>query len=301
MMSRVGLVFLVTLWLAAAGPAGADQVFEGWDEGHAGGWQPNTSRTAIEVYSEGGVGNTGYLRSYEVQGGFNIVGAVQRNAPYVGDYGAYGYGRMEVAIQFFAGSFEAAVFRVRYLDGSHNGWYRPLTDNFAPGEWHMTGIDFDPSWSDAEATAAGWVQESNSASFQETMANVYTCEVRAWGTGEMDIGLDVFWLRPGSSSGTDEPAFVRGSFALHPSAPCLSRRGTVIVFDLAEPCDVRLCVFDVSGRQVAALASGWFPAGRHTVGWNGQGLTGEAVQTGICFCSLEAGRYAQTQKVLIAR
>jgi hypothetical protein len=184
----------IILLLAPAGPAVAE-VFEGWDAGDIGGWEPNTTRTAIEVIDVGGVGDSGWLHTYEINGGFNVVGAVQRNAPYVGDYGALGYGRVEVALQFFGGTFEMAVFRVRYLDGSHNGWYRPLTDDFTPGTWHMTSIDFNPDWADAEAIAAGWVQESSSPSFQETMAVVYTVEVRITGTGELEAGLDEFWLR----------------------------------------------------------------------------------------------------------
>jgi len=193
MKHRVGSLAVLVL-LAAAGPVLADEVYEGWNAGVTGGWEPNTNRTAVEVYAEGGVSNSGYLRSYEISGGFDIVGALQRNEPYVGNFATHGYARMEVALQFFEGAFTDARFRVRYLSGSYNGWYCPLTTDFTPGVWHLISIAFDPTWSDPEAIAAGWVQESSSPSFQETMANVYTTEIRVLGTGELVVGLDDFLL-----------------------------------------------------------------------------------------------------------
>lgn len=92
------------------------------------------------------------------------------------------------------GSFEAAVFRVRYMSGSYNGWYYPLTNDFTPNTWQQVSVQFDPTWTDPEAIAAGWIQETNTPSFQETMTNVYTTEIRVLGTGELDVGLDDFLL-----------------------------------------------------------------------------------------------------------
>jgi hypothetical protein len=172
----------------------ADSVFEDWNDGDDGGWLPATTRTAIEVTADGGVDDTGFLRSWEIDGGFDIVGAVQLSEPYVGDYGARGYRYVSVALKFISDNITVVRFRVRYLDGSHNGWYVSLTDDFTPGVWQICGVEFDPLWSDAEAIAAGWVQEVNSASFQETMANVYSAGVRAFGAGELELGIDNFSL-----------------------------------------------------------------------------------------------------------
>ncbi|MDD5719164.1 MAG: hypothetical protein PHQ53_05710 [Candidatus Krumholzibacteria bacterium] len=193
-MKRQLCASFVVVLLAAVGPVLADEVYEGWNDGVTGGWEPNTNRTALEVYTDGGVGNSGYLRSYEISGGWDAVGALQPNEPYVGDFVTHGYARMEVALQFFEGSFTEARFRVRYMSGSYNAWYYPLTTDFTPGIWHLTSVDFDPTWSDSEAIAAGWVQESNTPSFQQTMANVYTTEIRVMGTGELAVGLDDFSL-----------------------------------------------------------------------------------------------------------
>lgn len=193
MLGRICASGLLSV-LVASGPGLASGVYEGWDAGTTGGWEPNTSKTAIEVHAEGGMNNSGYLRSYEVDDGFNIVGALQRNEPYVGDFAAHGYTYVEVALQFIEGSFINALFRVRYSSGAYNGWHRRLTQDFTPGVWHRTRILFDPTWSDAQAVEAGWVQESNSPSFQQTMTNVYTTEIRLHGAGDLVVGLDDFRL-----------------------------------------------------------------------------------------------------------
>ena len=102
-------------------------------------------------------------------------------------------------------------------------------------------------------------------------------------------------------SGVSDPEFIPASFALHPNRPNPGGPGTVIVFDLPEPCAVRLQVFDVSGRQVASLAQGRHPAGRHAVPWNGRAASAEHVRTGVYFYRLEAGSFTQTRKMLITR
>jgi len=209
-MKRDPLVLAPVLLLALAAPAGADQVYEGWNEGDTAGWEVNTSRTALEVVETGGVDDSGYLYSYEVPPGFDIVGAKQGEAPYAGDYGAHGYRRMEVAAQFFGGTFTSVVFRLRYLDGGHNGWYCSIMEDFTPGAWRFGGCEFDPEWTDAEAMAAGWHQEPYTPSFQETLANVYTAELRVMGAGDLEIGFDEFRLLPGSSDVSAEPPAVGG-------------------------------------------------------------------------------------------
>ena len=69
-----------------------------------------------------------------------------------------------------------------------------MTTDFTPGAWQSVAIEFDPQWSDGEAIAAGWVQESTSGTFQETMANVYTAGIRFLGDGDLEAGIDNFQL-----------------------------------------------------------------------------------------------------------
>lgn len=53
--------------------------------------------------------------------------------------------------------------------------------------------------------------------------------------------------------------------ALHPPFPNPAASATTVRFDLAAPGEVRVVVYDALGRQVAVLAQGARPAGRHEI------------------------------------
>ena len=65
--------------------------------------------------------------------------------------------------------------------------------------------------------------------------------------------------------------------------PSPARHSTWLTFTLAEPSQVSLRAYDVSGRVVAELVSGTLDAGPHTVPWNVEG-----VRAGVYFCRLSA-------------
>ncbi len=77
--------------------------------------------------------------------------------------------------------------------------------------------------------------------------------------------------------------------------------GTTIHFDVERPMDVRLTVFDVSGRQVKVLRHGSVPAGRHATGWDGRDSNGQAVAAGVYFVRLIGDGVEQAEKVTVVR
>jgi flagellar hook assembly protein FlgD len=56
---------------------------------------------------------------------------------------------------------------------------------------------------------------------------------------------------------------------------------TRIRFDLPQPAEFQLTVFDVAGREVRQLAAGSRPAGRHEVTWDGRRGDGSALSAGV--------------------
>jgi hypothetical protein len=72
---------------------------------------------------------------------------------------------------------------------------------------------------------------------------------------------------------------------------------TSVRFGIPKDGSVNLTVYDVSGRQVAHLADGYYPAGYHSVDW----AAGGAVRTGIYFLSLRSGSEEVTRKVVISQ
>ena len=84
-----------------------------------------------------------------------------------------------------------------------------MTDSPAIGEWVTYTVTIDPNWSDSEAASQGWLQESSpSENFSDTMANVYTAEVRLEGTGHIFACIDNFTV---DVVGTNPPGWDKGN------------------------------------------------------------------------------------------
>ena len=60
--------------------------------------------------------------------------------------------------------------------------------------------------------------------------------------------------------------------------------------------NVRLSIYDITGREIATLVSGHSSLGRHSVVWDAEGMG-----SGVYFARLEAGGFSQTQKLLLIK
>lgn len=80
-------------------------------------------------------------------------------------------------------------------------------------------------------------------------------------------------------------------------------RGAVSV-RLALPADersVRVTVHDVAGRELAVLASGALPAGRHDWSWDGRDRRGGPVAAGLYLIRVAAGEQVRSSRVVLSR
>ncbi len=81
---------------------------------------------------------------------------------------------------------------------------------------------------------------------------------------------------------------------------------TWIPYQLTEPADVTLTIYDVRGTIVRQFSLGYRPAGFYTsktlaVYWDGKNRQGERVASSIYYCSLIAGDFTATRKILILK
>ena len=88
-------------------------------------------------------------------------------------------------------------------------------------------------------------------------------------------------------------------FALMQNQPNPFRPSTTLRFTLPSERDVRLEVFDVSGRMVKTLARGTFAPGMHTLQWNGIGEKGNRLPTGVYLYRLMAGKDVAKRKMIL--
>ncbi len=100
------------------------------------------------------------------------------------------------------------------------------------------------------------------------------------------------------TTGVDAVAIVE--FALAPVRPNPMRGAGQVAFDLPRQARVRLTVHDLQGREVAVLAEGLYPAGRHAATWTGRTDAGRA-GAGMYFVRMRAGGREFVRRVALMR
>lgn len=88
---------------------------------------------------------------------------------------------------------------------------------------------------------------------------------------------------------------------LEPICPNPASLPVTIGFELARGGDVRLEIFDVTGRRVALLADGWREPGVHAAVWRDLGGAGAAPGAGGYYARLSAGGASSTRGVRLIR
>jgi len=76
---------------------------------------------------------------------------------------------------------------------------------------------------------------------------------------------------------------------------------TAISFSLASGRSVSIAVYNALGQKVRTLVDGPRAAGKHTVRWDGHDDAGRSVSSGVYFCTMTAGKYRNTMKMLFAQ
>lgn len=178
---------------------------EDWEGGSLAGWTENTLSSVV-VYVANGGNPDGHIQTRRA-GDLNFdIGALTDIPDFTGNYAAAGINGAAVDLSFITGAFDAAWLRFRYQDATQNGWRYPLTNVF-PDTWQTYAVAFNPAWTDLQARAAGWITDDDvdplanpSVSFAQTLANVYTVEVRLAGEGSLIAAIDNFAVIPEPAS-----------------------------------------------------------------------------------------------------
>jgi hypothetical protein len=76
---------------------------------------------------------------------------------------------------------------------------------------------------------------------------------------------------------------------------------TKISYNIGDPGNVRLQVFDILGREVATLVDERQAAGSYTVTWSGRDMRNIPVTSGVYFYRLESGAYTKTNKMVLVK
>jgi hypothetical protein len=79
------------------------------------------------------------------------------------------------------------------------------------------------------------------------------------------------------------------------------RRSATVRFDLDAPRDVRIDVYDVSGRHVRSIRAGMLESRSYAVSWDGRDDAGRSVAGGTYFVRLSTGIDQLTRRIVLIR
>jgi hypothetical protein len=120
--------------------------------------------------------------------------------------------------------------------------------------------------------------------------------------GEIEItpGIQRGFLSIGSV-GIDDKGPVPKIFNLTQNYPNPFNAATTIEFSLPSESNVELVIYDILGRNVRTLVSGWLEGGTHTVTWESADNAGEGRPSGVYFYALRAGDQVMIKKMSLIK
>ena len=103
----------------------------------------------------------------------------------------------------------------------------------------------------------------------------------------------------GDGSGGRVPAAPAGR--MHPAAPNPFNPRTTVRFDLVRDGFTELDVYDLNGRRVRTLTSGYLSAGEHQETWDGLNDGGRPVASGVYLFRLRGSDFVESQRVALIK
>jgi C1A family cysteine protease len=103
------------------------------------------------------------------------------------------------------------------------------------------------------------------------------------------------------SVSTDADGTPRFTNRLEQNYPNPFNGTTTIVYSVAERADVDVRIYDTAGRLIRVVESVSREPGRYSAVWRGVDESGRAVASGVYFCSINAGGFKDTRKIIYLR
>jgi len=83
--------------------------------------------------------------------------------------------------------------------------------------------------------------------------------------------------------------------------PNPARSGITFQYFVTEPAELSLRVYNILGREVRVLSTGYQTTGHKTIQWDGCDNLGRNLSAGVYFCRLQSGEHEQTRKVILLK
>ncbi|MBN2093188.1 T9SS type A sorting domain-containing protein [candidate division KSB1 bacterium] len=91
------------------------------------------------------------------------------------------------------------------------------------------------------------------------------------------------------------------TYQLYPNYPNPFNSATTIRFDLPEPGEVKVKIYNLIGQEVIVLLNEALLAGQHTITWDGRRQNSEVMGTGVYWLRMETAKFTQMRKMLLVK
>ncbi len=90
-------------------------------------------------------------------------------------------------------------------------------------------------------------------------------------------------------------------FSLHGNYPNPFNPETWIRFEIPAVSDVKVKIYNIKGQLIRSLVTKNFPAGSHSLKWNGKNDRGQKVGSGVYIYRVQAGKFTRTKKMTLIK
>jgi len=177
---------------------------------------------------------------------------------------------------------------------------------------HTTNQQIDLRWQDNATNERGYIikyKEKNTTEYsvwRYLSSNSQSCSITGLtGNGPYDFKVTAYNSYGESSptvlTGIDEDALFPQEFSVLQNYPNPFNPHTTIHFEVPEPIQVKIQIYDILGRTVKILYADYCMPGRYNIGWSGKDRADQDVSSGLYFYTMKAGEFNETRKMLLLR
>ena len=172
-------------------------------------------------------------------------------------------------------------------------------------EWGEEGNEFVPIIVDGGSTTSGtdyisnWFSEGPYASYvfiDHTMTVRHMIDNTEFSVELANQWIEEMLTEIPTADVKENPINLPNDFILHGNYPNPFNASTTIQYELKKNGNIKLSVFDLSGREIDVIRENYQIIGTHTIAWE----TSD-VPSGVYFFRLSSGKFVQTRKAVLLK
>ena len=122
-----------------------------------------------------------------------------------------------------------------------------------------------------------------------------------YSTNEWNISKQIFTSYEDIKMSSENDKEVIGNFRLYQNYPNPFNPSTNISFELLEESNVKILIYDISGRSINELVNKKMTAGNKTIIWDGLDKTGNPVSGGVYFYRIQVEDLSISRKMVLLK